>query len=160
MSELQQQREAFYGRAKAYEGALVRQAEFHAVKILLLSDLGRAGQNLLLDRTNDLRADIVVAGIPALAEPCCDALLDTIRPRLIIIADSELPATARASERLRQRLARRSVAVLYSRESGAVTISFHAGDCEISTADQQPFKLKDLPGMNLPTASLTSEPAE
>lgn len=49
--------------SQADDGALVRQGEFYGVKILLLSDLGRAGQNILLDReTNNLRADIVVAG--------------------------------------------------------------------------------------------------
>lgn len=135
--------------AEADDGALVRQGEFHEVKILLLSDLGRKGQNLLLDRTNDLRADIVVSGIPAQTEPLCDALLDAIRPRVIIVADSEMPATARASEGLKERLIRRNVAVIHTREAGAVTILFCAGGCEIKTADNQHFKLKDLPAMNL-----------
>ena len=132
---------------QADDGALVRQGEFHGVRVLLLSDLGRAGQNLLLDRTNDLRADIVVSGIPTQTEPLCDALLDAICPRLIIIADAELPATARASVRLKERLTRRNVAVIHTREAGAVVIQFRAGGCEINTADQQHFKLKDLPAM-------------
>jgi len=145
---------------QADDGALVRQGEFHGAKLLLLSDLGRAGQNLLLDRSNDLRADIVVSGIPTQTEPLCDALLDAIRPRLIIIADSELPATARASERLKERLTRRDVTVLHTREAGAVTISFRLTDCEITTADHQHFNLKDLPTMRVSPQSLTSEPEE
>ncbi len=142
------------------DGALVRLAEFHGVKILLLADLGRAGQNLLLDRAHDVSADIVVAGIPAQTEPLCEALLDAIQPRLIIIADSELPATARASERLRKRLAQRNVAVIYTREVGAVTILFRAGGCEINTADNQHFKLQDLTAMSLSTPTPVLEPAE
>lgn len=136
--------------SQADDGALVRQGEFHGVKILLLSDLGRAGQNLLLDRTNDLRADIVVSGLPTQTEALCEALLDATRPRLIIVADSELPATARASQQLKERLARRNVTVIHTREAGAVTISFRTDGCEIETADRQRFELRALPEMTLP----------
>lgn len=147
---------------QADDGALVRQGEFHGVRILLLSDLGRAGQNLLLDRTNDLRADIVVSGIPTQTEPLSEALLDAIHPRVIIIADAELPATARASARLKERLARRKVSVIHTREAGAVVIKFRTGVCEITTANQQQFKLNDLPEMNLsmPRPTPTPDPAE
>jgi hypothetical protein len=41
----------------------------------MLSDLGRAGQSVLLECTNDLRADIVVAGLPNEGEPLCDVLI-------------------------------------------------------------------------------------
>jgi ComEC/Rec2-related protein len=133
------------------DGALVRHAGFHGVIVLLLSDLGRAGQNVLLDRSsNHLRADIVVAGPPTQSEPLCEALLDAIQPRVIVIADSELPATARASQRLKERLARRHVTLLHTRETGAVTFVFRPDGCEITTADQQHFKLKDLPAMKFP----------
>ena len=127
----------------------MRQGEFHGIKILLLSNLGRTGQNHLLDRTNNLRADIVISGIPTQTEPLCETLLDAIRPRMIIIADSESPATARASERLKERLARRNVAVIYTRKAGAVTISSRPKGCEITTADNQHFNLADLPQMTL-----------
>lgn len=147
--------------AQADDGALVRQGEFYGAKILLLSDLGRTGQNLLLDReTNNLRADIVVSGLPTQAEPLCEALLDAIQPRVIIVADSELPATARASERLKERLTRRNILVIHTRDAGAVTISFRPGGCEIRTADQQRFKLADLPGMNISPSAPTEEVVE
>jgi competence protein ComEC len=147
--------------SQADDGALVRQGEFHGVKILLLSDLGRAGQDWLLDRsTNNLRADIVVSGIPTQTDALCEALLDAVRPRLIIVADSELPATARASERLKERLARRHVKVLHTREAGAITISFRAGECKINTANGQSFQLKDLTEMSLPDLSPMPESRE
>jgi ComEC/Rec2-related protein len=133
------------------DGALVRLGEFHGVRVLLLSDLGRNGQNLLLDRTNDLRADIVVSGIPTQTDPLCEALLNAVRPRVIIVADSDLPATARASERLKERLARRKVAVLHTRDTGAVTISLRPTACEIKTANHQRLRLRDLPEMSQPT---------
>lgn len=136
---------------QADDGALVRQGEFHGVKILLLSDLGRAGQNLLLEReTNNLRAEIVVSGLPTQTEPLCEALLDVIQPRVVVVADSELPATARASERLKERLTSRKILVLHTRETGAVTILFRPHGCEINTAQHQKFQLTDLPAMTAP----------
>ncbi len=148
---------------QADDGALVRFGEFHGVKILLLSDLGRAGQNLLLEReTNRLRADIVVSGLPTQTEPLCEALLDIVQPRVVIVADSELPATARASERLKERLTRRNALVIHTRDAGAVKIRFRPGGCEIHTANQQSFTLANLPAMiippPLPPGSDESEP--
>jgi competence protein ComEC len=147
--------------SQADDAALVRYAEIQGVKILLLSDLGREGQNLLLDReTNQLRADIVVSGLPTQTEPLCEALLDAIRPRVIIVADSELPATSRASARLKERLTRRNILLLHTRETGAVTISFRPAGCEITTTDQQKFKLTDLPKMTLPPPDSQMEETE
>ena len=107
---------------QADDGALVVRADLNGTRILLLSDLGKPGQNALMKRNPDLRADIVVSGLPARGEPLADALLDAIQPRIIILTDSEYPATARASRVLRERLARRHVPVLCTRECGAVTI--------------------------------------
>lgn len=146
---------------QADDGALVRQAELHGVKILLLSDLGRTGQNLLLDReTNRLRSDIVVTGLPTQTEALCEALLDAVQPRVIIIADSELPATARASLKLKERLERRKVLILSTREVGAVSILFHPKGCEITTPAGQKFQLADLPAMTRPIEMDLEEAAE
>jgi hypothetical protein len=60
---------------RADDNALVLLGNFRGARILLLSDLSRTGQDALLSRTNDLRADIVVAGLPNEGEPLCDALL-------------------------------------------------------------------------------------
>lgn len=102
--------------------ALVLAGTFDGVRVLLLSDLGRPGQEELLARGGDLRADIVVAGLPVEGEPLCEGLLDAIRPRAVVIADSELPATRRASPQLRARLGQRKALVFYTREACAVTL--------------------------------------
>jgi competence protein ComEC len=108
---------------QADDNALVLRGDFGGTRILLLSDLGRAGQAALLERAADLRADVVVACLPEQSEPAGDALLDAICPKLLIVADSELPATKRAGEALRERLARRGIPVIYTRTAGAVTIA-------------------------------------
>jgi competence protein ComEC len=119
----------------ADDNTLVLRGEFRGTRILLLSNLGGPGQEALLERNADLRADIVVAGLPEENEPIKDALLEAIRPRHIIIADSKLPAKRRASRALRERLEKRGVPVLCTSEMGAVKISIRRNGWEAVTAD-------------------------
>jgi hypothetical protein len=60
-------------------------------------------------------------------------LLDAIQPELVIITDSEFPATKRASAKLRERLERRGVPVIFAREAGAVEISLRKNRWDLST---------------------------
>jgi len=113
---------------------------FHGTRILLLSDLGRAGQSDLLARTNDLRADIVVAGLPTEGEPLCAALIEAIQPKVIVIADSEFPATRRASRALKERLRQTEIQVFYTRNSGAVKIEAVQTGWKLQTMDGQEFQ--------------------
>ncbi|HWY78022.1 MAG TPA: MBL fold metallo-hydrolase, partial [Verrucomicrobiae bacterium] len=110
---------------RADDGAIVLRATLGHTRVLLLSDLGRAGQKALLERTPDLRADIVVSGLPAADEPLSEDLLKAIQPLFVIISDSEFPISGRASPRLQARLRRTGLPVLYTRTSGAVTLEFH-----------------------------------
>jgi len=121
----------------ADDNALVLLGTFRGTKILLLSDLSRAGQDALLASTNDLHADIVVAGLPNEGEPLCDALIGAIQPKVIVIADSEYPATRRASRELKDRLAQRGIPVIYTRASGAVEIETDKRGWKLRTMDGQ-----------------------
>lgn len=114
--------------ARADDAALVLHGELAGVRVLLLNDLGRPGQEALLQRyaNGELRADIVVAGLPAVGEPLSEGLLDAIQPRLIVVADNEHPATRRAPPALRERLAQRGVPVRYTR-AGATQLELQAG---------------------------------
>jgi competence protein ComEC len=109
---------------QADDSAVVLLGILGKTRVLLLSDLGRPGQNALLDRNPDLKADIVVTGLPVKTEPICDALLEQLRPRLIIVSDSEFPVSERASAKLCERLARKSVPVLYTHSTGSAVIEF------------------------------------
>lgn len=119
--------------AQADDNTMVLSGVFRNTRILLLSDLGRPGQNALLERTPDLRADIVVTGIPSGSEALGDALLDATQPRVIIVADSEFPVGARANGKLRERLAKRNVPVIYTRSAGAVTIELRNHQWQLRT---------------------------
>ncbi|HKW28965.1 MAG TPA: ComEC/Rec2 family competence protein [Verrucomicrobiae bacterium] len=124
---------------RADDNALVMFGDFSSARILLLSDLGRAGQSVLRARTNDLRADIVIGGLPNAEEPLADELLEAIQPKVIVVADSEFPATRRAGHELKERLAGRNVPVIYTRTAGAVTIVVNRTGWKLRTMDGQYF---------------------
>jgi competence protein ComEC len=108
---------------RADDNALMLRGEFQGTRILLLSTLAKSGQDALLESHIDLRADIVIGGLPGQSEPLDEALLDSIHPELIIIADSQSPATRRANRSLRERLQKRGVPVVYTSDLGAAKIS-------------------------------------
>jgi len=116
------------------DAAVVMLGTFDGVRVLLTSDLGKAGQSTFVTRHPDLRADVVIAGLPSAGEPLATAWLDVLRPKLIVIADSEFPATRRASRELNQRLQRTGATLLFTRQAGAVTFSIREGKWRVDTA--------------------------
>ena len=123
--------------SRADDNALVLSGDFSGLKILLLSDLGHDGQGALLARTNDLHADIVIAGLPDRGEALDDDLLVAIQPKVILVADSAFPAPRRAGPELKERLAARNVPVIYTRTAGAVTIRARPNYWKLQTMDGQ-----------------------
>ena len=126
--------------SKADDAPLVLRGDFHGTKILLLVELSRRGQSELLSLTNDLRADLVIAGLPTEGEPLCAALLAAIQPKVIVLADSEFPATRRASRALQNRLAQAQVPVIYTRTAGAVKIVTDKAGWKLETASGDTFQ--------------------
>jgi competence protein ComEC len=110
--------------SQADDAAVILRAEIHGARVLLFSDLGKAGQAALLARDLDLSADIVVAGMPNHGEPLGDPVLAAIRPKVIILCSTDYPATKRPGKKLRERLERRGVPIIYTHASGAVTFTF------------------------------------
>ncbi len=119
--------------SQADDGALVLRASFHGIRLLLCSDLGREGQRTLLERHPDLKADIVIAGVPAQGEPLRQELLDVIQPQLIILSVAEFPAGERPGAVLRQRLAAYGVPVIHTLDAGSVLLRFRPEACEVRT---------------------------
>ena len=130
---------------RADDKALVLLGTFGGTRLLLLSDLGPAGQNALLQRHPDLRADIIVAGLPTGAEPLHNGMIETLRPQLIVLADSDSPPQARAGPALVARLTRCGVTVLYLHDTGAVTMKFRSGRWAVRAMNG--LKLQGIPAM-------------
>jgi len=119
--------------SRAEDNTLVARGEFRGTRILLLSNLGRLGQEALLERQSDLRADIIVAGLPQQNEPLNDTLLAAVNPQVIIIADAKSSVTRRANRALRNRLEKRGIPVLYTSDLGAVKISLRQNHWQAET---------------------------
>jgi competence protein ComEC len=123
---------------QADDNAVVLWREINGHSILLLPALGRDGQEALMRRHPELRAEFVIAGLPARDEPLCGPLLDLVRPRVIVMADTKFPATRRAPEKLRQRLARCGARVVYGRDNGALTLELTPAGWSLRNAEGAP----------------------
>lgn len=118
----------------ADDAALVLLGTIGHTRVLLLSDLGWLGQRRLMERNPELAADVVIAGLPADGQPLTESLLETIKPKLVIVADSEFPATRRASAELRRQLSGRPFQVLYTSQVGSVQLTFGKNNWRLRTA--------------------------
>jgi beta-lactamase superfamily II metal-dependent hydrolase len=58
---------------------------------------------------------------------------------VIVIADSEFPATRRADRALKDRLRQKEIPVIYTRTAGAVTIVTDKSGWKLRTMDGQKF---------------------
>jgi ComEC/Rec2-related protein len=120
---------------QADDNALVLARDVAGTRVLLLSDLGRAGEAALFEREVDLRADVVVTGLPVKGQPLSDELLAAMQPRLIVVADDERPATALAPRALRERLAAGGWPVVYTSDVGVVWLRLRPGRLRWDTCD-------------------------
>jgi hypothetical protein len=68
-------------------------------------------------------------------------LLDAIQPKLIAVADSEFPATERASGQLRERLDQRKIPVLYIRQTGGLEFNFNSRGWKVTGGDGSAYSL-------------------
>lgn len=116
------------------DNAVVALGTFDGVRVLLVPNLGHAGQNAVAARHPELRADVIIAGLPNRGEPLASEWLAVLRPKLVIITDSELPATRRASSDLAKRIRKSGAAFLSTRSSGAVTLAIRDGEWRVKTA--------------------------
>ena len=80
-------------------------------------------------------ADLVIAGMPEQGEPLSDALLAGIQPRLIVLADTDFPASKRPKPALLARLSRAGVPVLRLTETGSLTAQFTSRGVILTTVE-------------------------
>ncbi|MEI6358563.1 MAG: hypothetical protein WCP53_15900, partial [Verrucomicrobiota bacterium] len=126
--------------AKLDDNGLVLVREIGGVRVLWLADLGREGQRRLLGR-GEARADVVVGGMPSDGAPLGDPLLSATGARLVVVASGERATPARTKEAVRRRFAERDVPVIFTADSGAVTLRIRDGVCEAVAMDGTRIRL-------------------
>lgn len=126
----------------ADDKALVLRGEIHGTRVLLLSDLGRLGQRALVERGEDVKADVVVAGFPSNGEPLGEALLERIQPRVVILSDTGHRMNRTARENLQARLRKTGAHIWTTSEQDAVTLGFDPAACRITSMKGQSLLLQ------------------
>lgn len=120
------------GRPRADDNCVVLKRAVGNWTLLYVGDLGAEGQKQLLASDANLKADIVITGMPEQDEPLRDELLTAIRPRVIILGTSRYPHHAEGTPELRARLERSGAMVFSIVETDAVTIQIQRDRCEIA----------------------------
>ncbi len=113
-------------QGRADDKSIVLRTTWNGWRILVLPDLGNEGQRLLLEREPDLKADVLIGGIPENGDAFRTGLLEAIAPQLIVVASAEYPVTARGSRQLRERLSKNKATVWFTIDTGAVVFKSSA----------------------------------
>ena len=109
--------------SRADDGAMVLRWDAAGWRLLLAPDLGPEGQAALVRREGSgLAADVLVTGIPSSGEAATGAFLSGVRPRLIVIATGDRPATERSPPALRRRLRELGVPTVWTERIGALEL--------------------------------------
>ncbi len=121
--------------AQADDGSLVLRFGEGPESVLMVGDLGRPGQEALLQRHPELRAGIVISGVPTRGEPLGEGLLDRLQPRMVIVVDATQPSPAKASAACKARLRARPMSVWFTSETGSLELRESRGRWEIRDAE-------------------------
>jgi hypothetical protein len=104
--------------SRADDESLVLSMKIAGRTVTLLSELGRGGQHALLNRGDDLKSHVVFAGVPTDGESIRPAMMDALRPAVLVVAGND-PRVMREVRELRTR-ATNVIAVV---EERAITLT-------------------------------------
>jgi competence protein ComEC len=112
---------------RADDASLVLAAEVDGLRLTVVGDLSRAGQERWLNRGGVPPTDVLVTGLGGDGRALSAAVLERLRPRLVLVADAAAPATARAGPEARAALAAPGRTVVFLGDHGAVQAAWRAG---------------------------------
>jgi competence protein ComEC len=115
---------------KSEDNSLVVLLEHGGTRVLVLGDAGETVEQELVRRYPDLRAEIVVKGRHGSESSGTRAFLETVRPRVVILATS-VQFGQRSQPDLRERLAKLGIELYRTDEAGAVRIGLTASGYSI-----------------------------
>jgi beta-lactamase superfamily II metal-dependent hydrolase len=113
---------------RADDEAIVLSGEIQGKRVTLLSELGSVGQQALLAQTNDLRTDVLIAGVPNGGPVANPELLQAMRPQVFVLAGND----AKMQRALRD-LRGRATNLVTTLEDRAVTMSAARGAVVLDT---------------------------
>lgn len=108
---------------RSQDNSLVLLLEIGTVRVLLLSDAGETVEQRLLEQYPQLRAEIVIKGRHGQEPSGTDALLASVRPRVVVLA-SAARRGRRTQTDLDERLRQRGIELHRTDTAGAAIIRF------------------------------------
>jgi ComEC/Rec2-related protein len=123
--------------ARADDEAIVLSKEIAGEKALLLSELGRLGQQALVACGEGLKSDVVFAGSPTDGQPLRPELLEVIKPKVVVFAGSDAK-----SQRALRDLRTRATNVVTTIDERAVTLTARRGKVVLETISGNHIELR------------------
>ena len=120
--------------SRSTDDALVLAGEFHGVRVLLMSDLGRDGRQALIKRDADLRADVLVVSVPDRSSTLGLGMLRLIQPKVILVHDCNFPVTERASIDWLEQLQASGAQVFSVRKVGGIRLTVKSGEWRLENS--------------------------
>jgi ComEC/Rec2-related protein len=125
--------------SRADDACQVLERTGNGTRILFLADLDRAGQARLIQRHPDLRTDVLILAPPASGSPPDTALLAQLQPRLVVVADSPFPTTARAKPEYRDAFVGQPFQTVFTGDTGSLDLRWNGHDWLILDAQGHPL---------------------
>ena len=123
--------------SRADDESLVLSRRFAGRTVALLSELGRFGQAALLNRGGELKSDVVFAGVPTDGEFLRPALIEALRPKVLVLAGND-GRVFRAIRELRSR----ATNVIAAAEERAITLSVRGEKVVVETMAGRHFEIR------------------
>jgi competence protein ComEC len=102
--------------------ALVMAIEVGATRVLLMSDTGETVERQLLESGADVRAAVIVRGQHGKESCCSPEFLTAAHPDVVVLTANSRSSGRESDPVLRERLERYGIKLLWTDETGAVTI--------------------------------------
>jgi competence protein ComEC len=111
---------------RADDNSLVLLIEYGPTRVLWMSDAGETVERRLASSGMDLRCPILIKASHNKEASGTDALLDAVRPELVVQVANRWPAHRYPGGELRERVERHGARWLCTEETGAVTIHMNS----------------------------------
>jgi beta-lactamase superfamily II metal-dependent hydrolase len=124
--------------------ALVLRLDLGSFRVLWCNDSGFLAEKTMLETQHPdaLRSDVVIRNQHAADFSLLPEFLNAVQPRAVVSSNDDFPPEQKVSSRVRVECAKRGIALIDQRETGAVTLSFWPGTIELFTMrGGQPIRL-------------------
>jgi beta-lactamase superfamily II metal-dependent hydrolase len=123
--------------AKADDDAIVLSKEIAGKRITLVSELGRLGQQALVESEKKLKSDVIFAGAPNDAFAIRPELMEALQPKAILFAGND----ARAQRALKE-LRARATNILSTMDERAITLTSRRGKVVVETMSGKRIEIR------------------